>query len=184
MFCQNEKGVPDFAERVPELAGADGPVTGEPDCKGAAGRTRGKQVRQYRPFTEAELGRLFAIAGKRLLAYQTLLYTGQRKSEVRALVWGDLHLDGEQPYALFREGTMKDKDKRAVPLRKELADALRAARLPNVDPARKVFWFAWPTYDILRGDLKRAGIERKDALGRVVHFHSFRKTLHWASGRV
>ena len=117
------------------------------------------------------------LAGKRLLAYQTLLYTGQRKSEVRALVWGDLHLDGEEPYALFREGTMKDKDKRAVPLRKELAEGFRAARPANVDPTQKVFWFAWPTYDILRGDFIRAGIERKDALGRVVHFHSFRKTL-------
>jgi len=47
--------------------------------------TAGKTVRQYRAFTEEELARLFAIAGKRLLAYQMLLYTGQRKSEVRAL---------------------------------------------------------------------------------------------------
>jgi integrase len=137
---------------------------------------RGKQVRTSRAFTEDELRRLLAIAGKCRLAYLTLLYTGQRKSEVRALVWGDLHLDGEQPYALFREGTTKDKDKRAVPLRLELADELRRAMPEDVSPTRRVFWFAWPTYDILRGDLKRAKIERKDGLGRVVHFHSFRKT--------
>ena len=42
--------------------------------------------------------------------------------------------------------------------------------------SKPIFWFRWPTYDILRGDLKRAGIERVDALGRSVHFHSFRKT--------
>ncbi len=137
---------------------------------------RGKQVRTSRAFTEDELRRLLAIAGKRRLAYLTLLYTGQRKSEVRALVWGDLHLDGAQPYALFRESTTKDKDKRAVPLRRELADELRRAKPEDVSPTKRVFWFAWPTYDILRGDLKRAGIERKDGLGRVVHFHSFRKT--------
>jgi hypothetical protein len=41
---------------------------------------------------------------------------------------------------------------------------------------KPIFWFRWPTYDILRGDLKRARIERIDALGRTVHFHSFRKT--------
>ncbi len=91
-------------------------------------------------------------------------------------MWGDLHLDGAQPYALFRESTTKDKDKRAVPLRRELADELRRAKPEDVSPTKRVFWFAWPTYDILRGDLKRAKIERKDGLGRVVHFHSFRKT--------
>jgi hypothetical protein len=108
-----------------------------------------------------------------------LLYTGQRKSEVRALMWSDLHLDEAKPYALFRESTTKDKDKRAVPLRPEIVEQLKALR-PKPDEAhslsKPVFWFRWPTYDLLRGDLKRAGIERVDALGRSVHFHSFRKT--------
>jgi hypothetical protein len=45
---------------------------------------RGKQVRTARAFTEEEPRRLFSISGKRRLAYQILLYTGQRKSEVRA----------------------------------------------------------------------------------------------------
>ena len=138
--------------------------------------TRGKQVRPSRSFTEDELRRRLAVVGKRKLAYQVFLYTGQRKSEVRALVWGDLHLEAPQPFAHFRASTTKDKDKRLVPLRKEVAAALLAARPPNFSLTQKVFWFAWPTYDILRGDLKRAGIEWKDTLGRVVHFHSFRKT--------
>jgi len=138
--------------------------------------TRGKKERESRAFTEDELRRLFAVAGKRLPAYLTLLYTAQRKSEVRALVWGDLHLEETKPHALFRESTTKDKDKRAVPLRPELAAMLRAMRPPDATATDKVFWFCWPTYDIMRGDLKRAGIEHKDALGRVAHFHSFRKT--------
>jgi integrase len=141
--------------------------------------TRGKQVRPCRAFSETELQRLFVVAGRRRLAYQMLLYTGQRKSEVRALMWADLHLDEAQPYALFRESTTKDKDKRAVPLRPELVADLKAMR-PKPDQthvlSKPVFWFRWPTYDILRGDLKRAGIERIDALKRVLHFHSFRKT--------
>ena len=118
---------------------------------------------------------IFAVAGKRLLAYQMLLYTGQRKSEVRALVWSDLHLDSDKPYVLFRADTMKDDDKRAVPLRREIAAQLLAARPKDSDPTQRVFWFCWPTYDILRSDFKKAGIVRKDGLGRVVHFHSFRK---------
>jgi len=141
--------------------------------------TRGKQVRPCRAFTEDELQRLFAIAGRRRLAYQMLLYTGQRKSEVRSLMWCDLHLDEAKPYALFRESTTKDKDKRAVPLRPEIVEQLKALR-PKSDEthtlSKPVFWFRWPTYDILRGDLNRARIERVDALGRSVHFHSFRKT--------
>ena len=141
--------------------------------------TRGKQVRPCRAFTEDELRRLFAIAGRRRLAYQMLLYTGQRKSEVRSLMWADLHLDEAQPYALFRESTTKDKDKRAVPLRPEIVGELKALQ-PKPEEThmlgKPIFWFRWPTYDLLRGDLKRAGIERVDALGRSVHFHSFRKT--------
>ncbi len=140
---------------------------------------RGKQVRPCRAFKEDELRRLFAVAGRRRLAYQMLLYTGQRKSEVRSLMWHDLHLDEANPYALFRESTTKDKDKRAVPLRPEIVEELKALR-PGQDEThvlgKPVFWFRWPTYDILRGDLKRAGIERIDVLGRVLHFHSFRKT--------
>jgi integrase len=128
--------------------------------------TRGKQVRPSRAFTEDELRRLFAIAGRRRLAYQMLLYTGQRKSEVRSLMWADLRLDEAQPYALFRESTTKDKDKRAVPLRPEIVSELKAIR-PKPEEShmlgKTIFWFRWPTYDILRGDLKRDGIERVDA---------------------
>jgi len=139
--------------------------------------TRGRQVRESRAFTQDELVSLFKVAGRRRLAYQTLLYTGQRKSEIRALVWGDLHLGEPKPYALFREATTKDKDKRAIPLKRELADALLAARPKDCDSSKKVFWFAWPTYDVMRSDLKKAGIGHKNALGQVVHFHSFRKTF-------
>lgn len=94
-------------------------------------------------------------------------------------MWSDFHLDEAQPYALFCESTTKDKDKRAVPLRSEIVTELKARR-PKGDEShtlsKPVFWFRWPTYDLRRGDFKRAGIERVDALGRSVHFHSFRKT--------
>jgi len=152
-------------------------LTRNPLARVAAVETRGKQVREYRAFNAEELTRLFANAGERRLAYQTLLYTGQRKSEVNALVWDDLHLDSDKPYILFREGTIKDKEKRAVALRREIAEELRAIRPVNFDPSARVFTRPWSRHNILLGDLERAGIERKDGLRRVVHFHSFRKTF-------
>jgi integrase len=138
--------------------------------------TRGKQVRESRAFTEDELKRLFAVAGRRLPAYLMLLYTGQRRDEVRSLVWGDLHLRTPQPYVLIRQSTTKDKDKRAVPLHSKLAQILREMRPAGASDTALVFHGRFPTYDSLMNDFKRAGIEQKDALGRVVHFHAFRKT--------
>jgi len=137
---------------------------------------RGKQVREPRAFTEDELRRLFAVAGPRLPAYLVLLYTGQRKEEVRSLVWGDLHLDEIQPYVLVRESTTKDKDKRAVPLHRDLAALLREMRPAHATPTTSVFFGRFPKYESLRADLERAGIPHTDDLGRVVHFHAFRKT--------
>jgi len=137
---------------------------------------RGKQVRESRSFTEEELQRLFNMAGYRLPAYLLLLYTGQRKEEVRSLVWDDLHLDGPRPYILFRASTTKDKDKRAVPLHPQLAALLQSLRPKACNPTAKVFDRCFPVYDTLRLDLEKAKIPHKDSLGRVVHFHSFRKT--------
>ena len=137
---------------------------------------RGKQVREPRAFTEDELRRLFAVAGRRLPAYLVLLYTGQRKEEVRSLVWGDLHLDEVQPYVLVRESTTKDKDKRAVPLHRDLAALLREMRPSHATATTSVFFGRFPTYESLRADLEKAGIPHTDDLGRVVHFHAFRKT--------
>ena len=105
-----------------------------------------------------------------------LLYTGQRKDEVRSLVWGDLHLDEVQPYVLVRESTTKDKDKRAVPLHRDLATLLREMRPFHATPTTSVFFGRFPTYESLRADLVRAGIAHTDKLGRVVHFQAFRKT--------
>jgi integrase len=79
-----------------------------------------------------------------------LLYTGQRKDEVRSLVWGDLHLDEVQPYVLVRESTTKNKDKRAVPLHRDLAALLPEMRLSHATPTTSVFFGRFPTYASLR----------------------------------
>ena len=120
--------------------------------------------------------RLFAaVTPDRKIAYLTLLYTGQRRSEIAALRVGDLSLDGEEPFVLIRAETTKDKDKRAVPLHPRLVAELRKCIPATVRPGELVFP-RFPNYDALMTDLARAGIERRDEMGRSVHFHSFRKT--------
>jgi len=139
--------------------------------------TRGKQVRPYRAFTFEELRRLFAaVSNERRLAYRMLLYTGQRRSEIAALVLEDLTLTAPASVRIRLE-TTKDKDSRSIPLHPMLADELRRAFSAKAAPSDLVFP-NFPSYDALRADLKRADIERRDALGRVVHFHSFRKTCN------
>lgn len=137
---------------------------------------RGKQVRASRTYTEDELGRLFSVAGKYAIGYQVLLDTARRWSEVYALVWGDLHLDEGEPFVLFREGTTKDKDKCAVPLKAELVAELRLLRPADAKPTDRVLKGHLANYELFRKHLKRAGIAHKDALGSVLDLHSFRKT--------
>lgn len=138
---------------------------------------RGKQKRPSRAFTQDELARLFETVPERALFYRTLLYTGQRISEVAALAWGDLGLEiGGSSSALFREGTTKDKEKRAVPLHPELVKALLRERPIQPLPTDPVFSFP-PSWETMRSDLVRARIDPVDAQGRVVHRHAFRKTF-------
>ena len=111
--------------------------------------TRGKQVRQARAFTEEELGRLFAVSGDRALVYQNLLYTGQRKAEVKALRWADLRLEDKTPSAFFRASTTKDKDSRSVPLPEPLAAALRASQPEEGKRDTKVF-LRFPHYQVFQ----------------------------------
>jgi integrase len=139
--------------------------------------TRGKMVRPVRSFTDDELRRLLEVAGRRRPAYLVLLYTGLRKREVKRLLWGDLKLDDAKPYLLAREGTTKNKRKRAIPLHPGLVEVLRKLRPSDAADDQVVFHGIFPKRGSLLRDFKRAKIERVDAAGRVVHFHAFRKTF-------
>ena len=138
---------------------------------------KGKGVRPARAFTDAEISALLAVAGDRRAAYLVLLYTGLRKMEAKRLAWGDVHLDVERPYLLARVGTTKNRDKRPVPLHPVVVDALRGIRPEGVAADVFVFLGSFPKRETLLKDFARAGIAKKDALGRVVHFHAFRRTF-------
>lgn len=132
--------------------------------------TRGKQVRPTRAFTEAELSALFGSCGERALFYRFLTYTGCRYNEAARLVREDFSAGCRA--VVIRAENAKGKRERSVPVRDELAweFAMRLAAGSEVFPYV-------PTYEVLLADLVRAGIERKDERGRVVHFHAFRKTF-------
>ena len=138
--------------------------------------TRGREKRPSRSYTEQELRSLFAIGNKRVLFYVTLHYTAARKSEVASLVWGDIFLDDDEKAAvIFRASVTKTKRERVVPLHPGLLHQFRLVKPENCRNDSPVFDHT-PTRKQLLSDLVTAGIERKDELGRVVHFHAFRKT--------
>jgi integrase len=137
--------------------------------------TRGKQVRPYRAFTEQEIRMLLrSVYPDRRIAYLTLLYTGQRRREIESLVCEDVGFE-PKPEFRIRIETTKDKEKRTIALHPMLAGELRRLLPAGTPPTSPVFP-NFPTYDALLADLARARIERRDSMGRVVHFHSFRKT--------
>jgi integrase len=78
---------------------------------------KGRKVRESRAYTQDEFAKLLSVAGNYALGYQFLLYTACRWSEAHAVAWCDVHLEGEDPYVVFREGTTKDKDRRRVDLK-------------------------------------------------------------------
>jgi hypothetical protein len=91
------------------------------------------------------------------------MQTAARKGRVREAKFNRIgHTDyGARPAATsirFGCGTRRDEASRCRPVTESLLVVLA-------------------DIDILIGDLKRAGIERKDGLGRVVHCRSFRKTV-------
>ncbi len=144
----------------------------------AVGRaeTRGRKTRQRRAFTETELARLFAVAGKRKAVYVTAVYTGLRRGELEQLEWADVHLDDTvQPFLEVRASTTKNHQKATIKLHADVVTALREHKANGGSAEGRVF--VVPTMETFRNDLERAGIAYKDAQGRVADFHSLRVTL-------
>jgi integrase len=131
--------------------------------------TRGKAARLSRSYSPAEFSKLLAVASdSRRIVYQLLVSTGLRKKEAKTLRWESVDL-----VKGVAKITGKGGRTRVIPLRPELVEVLRGVAS---DTTALVF-SPFPSDDALHADLKRAGIDRKDASGRVVHWHAFRKTF-------
>jgi integrase len=137
----------------------------------------GKERYVRRALSQAETARLLAASGERWLAYLTAVRTGLRRTELDTLAWGDLSLDTEDTTVAVRAENAKNRRRQSLPLRPEVAEALKKIRPADWTKNDLVFPCGVPNMDMFKKDLAAARIAYEDDEGRVVDFHSLRKTL-------
>jgi len=137
---------------------------------------RGRQKKR-RAFTPDEFRRLLAVSGKNRIAYLTAAYTGLRLGELQQLIWADLHLNEAQPFVLARASTTKNRKEAFIPLHPRLAEELRFHRSKEAEDGDAVFELTVHPERPLYRDMAKAGIEKLDATGRKLDFHSLRYTF-------
>jgi len=113
---------------------------------------------------------------KRRLVYLTAMLTGLRRSELRQLRWGDIHLDHNPPYIQPRAQTTKSRRADSIPMTAELVEALQPLRPDPYDASLPVFESV-PKMATFKSDLEDAGIDYEDAEGRRLDFHALRVTF-------
>lgn len=122
----------------------------------------------------------FGMSGpERALLYRFCAETGLRKNEVRNLTAGDFDLEGLT--VTVPAGYSKHRETDIVPLREDLAEALRG-HLSGKLRQDKAFGGRYrkmtdKTAVMLRKDLKAAGVPYQDDQGRVLDFHALRHTF-------
>lgn len=137
--------------------------------------TDGKQELR-RALTDDEFSRLLEVSEDYYLVYLTAVYTGLRLSELMQLIVADVKLGEERPYLIAQASTTKNGKKATVPLHPRLVEEFESA-LKGKRVEERVF----PQYTQpdrrFRRHLRAAGIERIDAAGRKLVFHSLRNTF-------
>ena len=147
--------------------------------------------------------RLQWLGRERELIYKTLALTGLRKNELASLTIGQLHLDGERPFAELKAFDAKNRTEATIPLRRDLANELASwikdrSQNERVDVLRfnavadtaihrtntiklasetRLFRVPVELVKILNRDLKLAGISKRDDRGRVLDVHCLRGTF-------
>jgi integrase len=96
---------------------------------------------------------------------------------LKALLWGDVHLDAEPPHIQLRAIATKARRADTVPINSELLEALAAHRPANAGNDQPVFQ-SIPNHRTYRLDVEsRAKIPWRDEQGRMASFHALRKTF-------
>ncbi len=137
--------------------------------------TRGREVRRRRALSADECRRLVSVAGSYGIVYAAALLTGLRRKKLRALVWGDVHLDAAEPYLDVRAATTKNRKAATIRLREDLVAGLVAMRPEGVKASVRVFTV--PHNDTRRSHFRAAGIVEVDEMGMRADFHSLRHTF-------
>ena len=124
----------------------------------------------------AVLGRARRLGQERRLAYLLAVWSGLRRSEVKALRWGDVDLGTNPPRIRLRAETTKSKRADSLVIHPQLAEELRKLRSDRTTAGAPLV-SAVPDMKAMRADLREAGIEPGDEVTGFVDFHSLRKTL-------
>ncbi len=116
------------------------------------------------------------LGRERRLAYLIALWVGLRRSEIEALVWGDICLDGAVPVIRLRAEATKSRRADTQVIHGQLADELRAFR-PDDHQEGDAVLSKVPSMKVIRADLRFAGIDPGTQATGYVDFHALRKTL-------
>jgi integrase len=143
----------------------------------------GKERYVRRALSPGETERLLAAAGDRWLAYLVAVRTGLRRNELNTLAWGDVDLDAKQPAYAVQAINAKNRKTLTVALSQDVVEELKRVRPADYDKAALIFPDGVPSMETFKEDLMRAEIPHVDDRGRVVDFHSLRKTLCTDLGR-
>lgn len=123
---------------------------------------------------------LFDMTGQeRALLYRLAVETGLRAGELRSLTRASFALDGNAPTVTVQASYSKRRREDTLPLRPELAEALRA-HLTTLMPTALAFRIPTDRHDaagMFKADLKAAGIAYRDDAGLVADFHCLRHTF-------
>jgi integrase len=135
------------------------------------GWRRGQNGAHLRPETRAKLERL---GFERALMYRTLVLTGLRLGELAAIRIGDVVLDDARPHIGLDAKHEKARRGATIPLRADLAADLREWIGTRRDGP--LFRISANQVKVFDRDIRFAGIEKRDARGRVACLHSLRHT--------
>lgn len=129
--------------------------------------------RVRRALTDAEVGRLMAVAEKhgRKAWYVAALLAGLRRSDLMRMTWGDVDLDAA--VLTIRDGKAKREDR--LPIHPDLLSELRRIRPTDVLPSARVFRRGVAN-KTRQKDFTAAKIA-PDEQGRVADLHALRGTL-------
>ena len=140
--------------------------------------------RQRRPLEEDQVRRLleatqaagprFRLTGyQRAMIYRLAVESGLRANEIRMLKVGSFDFDNNT--VTVQDHTAKNRKEKTLPLRPDTAAEIKEL-LANKLPAAQAFKVPGKPIDMLRPDLKAAGIDYVDDAGRYCDFHSLRHT--------
>ena len=145
--------------------------------------------RDRREPTEQELGALIAVAlisdktywnmsgQDRAILYTLGARTGLRWGEIKSLTRSSFDLESEPPTVTITAGAAKNRRTDTIPLRPEVAASVKAyfKEHPGLPLAKALpMPVGAKGGTIMECDMKVAGIEKVDEIGRILDFHSLR----------